>query len=69
MAKHNFMQPESVDELLASLGEPDEPILKDPEFRALVATAKEKIKSQKTLKKFLSAAFAVAKIGVKVFLR
>lgn len=68
MAKHKFMQPESVDELLASLGGPDEPVLKDPEFKKLVATAREKIKSQKTLKKFLSAALVVAKMGAKVFL-
>lgn len=69
MARKKFMEPKSVDDLLLKLGDPNDPVLNDAEFRKLVAAAQKKIQDQKTLKKFLEAAFAVAKVGVRVFLR
>ena len=68
MARKKFMQPDSVDDLLAKLGDPSDPVLNDAEFRKLVSKAQKKIKDRKLLKAFLGTAMTLAKVGVKVLL-
>ncbi len=69
MPRKSSTRPGSVDDLLAKLGSPSDPVLNDAGFQKLAARAQKKIKDRRLLKRFLGVALAVAKIGVKVLVK